>query len=222
MNISKELIEKYHKGACTSEEKKAVEEWLLEDTNDLEYHPEPIPVNKIKLKEEMWQEIATVLPSQRSVFSRVLHSTFTWQAAAILLIALAGLSALYLSFLKDTNEVLVANNPSLIHNHTLNENAYFISLGPKSNVQIDKQSGQLQFCGTMMINPKQDIEFIIEGNCSNPVKESEKVVLKKGNYYIALQYGTSSTQNEILILPQGALNGLPPLMQRQLMKQFNI
>ena len=34
MKISKELIEKYHHGHCTEEEKAAVEDWLLSDDAD--------------------------------------------------------------------------------------------------------------------------------------------------------------------------------------------
>lgn len=62
MKISKELIEKYHHGLCTGEERAAVEGWLLSDDAD-ETMEWSLPEEKTALQSEMWNEIAAILPS---------------------------------------------------------------------------------------------------------------------------------------------------------------
>jgi hypothetical protein len=89
-------------------------------------------------------------------------------------------------------------------------------------VEINNHTGSIDFCGAMMINTKQDIEFTIKGACASPARKNEKVTLKKGLNYIALNYSSSGKANEVIILEEGSLMGLPPLVQRQLMVQFNI
>lgn len=221
MKISKELIEKYHEGKCTSEEKEAVEAWLLDDDSDTESLL-PLPVGATELRDDMWKEIATALPQHEPIAKQAFFNVYRWQVAAVFLIALTGFAVLYFNTKTAENELIVVNNTSETINKDLNENAYTISLGPKSNVEINNESGRISFCGSMMINPKRDIEWTIHATCASPDDKSEKMILKKGQQYIALNYGTSANANEVLILPQGSLDGLPPLVQRQLMKQFNI
>ncbi|GAB3250991.1 hypothetical protein GCM10027347_09140 [Larkinella harenae] len=219
MKISRELIEKYHRGQCTPDEQQAVEAWLFDDDTT----PDPVlllPVgeSKFTVQQEMWQDIEKVLPSrQKKSFS----VTYWRQAAAVLLFFLAGATFFFLHNQTESRGIIVVTNTSETANKDLHESAYSISVGPKSNVEIDTQTGRIDFCGAMMINPKHDIELTIQGVCTQPDEKSEKVVLKKGQNYIALNYGTTAT-NEVIVLPQGSLTGLPPLMQRQLMMQFDI
>lgn len=223
MTISKELIEKYHNGQCSPEEMKAVETWLFDD----EFSSEPtVPLSigesKTRIQDDMWEEISTVLPSQQKPTVQFFFIPYWRQAAAIFLISLTGAVAYYFTKPAADNGVVVVNNVSESANKDLHESAYSLTVGPKSNVEIDNVSGRIEFCGTMMINPKRDIELTIQGTCARPDKASEKLVLKKGENYIALNYGNTTNANEVIILPQGSLNGLPPLMQRHLMMQFNI
>lgn len=223
MKISKELIEKYHDGLCTPEEKKAVKAWLFDDP----FTPEttlPLPVgeDKAKLRDAMWAEISTVLPSRKRARTGVFFKPVWQQVAALLLIVLAGLTAFYLKNREDDRGVIFVNNTSATANQNLHESAFSISVGPKSNVAIHPETGQIDFCGAMLINPNHDIELSIQGTCARPDEKRAKMILKKGQNYIALNYDNAAKANEVIILPQGSLTGLPPLMQRQLMMQFDI
>ncbi|QHV95137.1 hypothetical protein [Spirosoma endbachense] len=223
MKISKELIEKYHNGHCSPEEIKAVEAWLFDDEFTTEPTlPFPFGESKTRIQDDMWEEISTVLPSRRKPTVQFFFSPFWRQAAAILLLALAGLSAYFVKNQATDSGVIVVNNVSATTNQDLQESAYSLSIGPKSNVEINNETGRIEFCGAVMINPKRDLELTIQGSCTRPDKAIEKMTLKKGQNYIALNYGNSSNDNEVIILSQGSLSGLPPLMQRHLMRQFNI
>ncbi|GAB3993645.1 hypothetical protein GCM10028807_29430 [Spirosoma daeguense] len=223
MKISKELIEKYHNGQCTLAEKRAVEAWLFDEEPSIE-SPLSFPdgESKAKLQEEMWNEIASILPQNKKSGILVTFKPLWQQAAAVLLVSLFGAALFYLIDQRANNEIIVVNNLSGTANKQLHESAYSLSVGPKSNVQINNETGRIEFCGAMMINPKRDIELTIQGICARPDKASEKMILKKGQNYIALHYGNTANVDEVLILPQSSLTGLPPLMQRNLMMQFNI
>ncbi|MVM34117.1 hypothetical protein GO755_29055 [Spirosoma sp. HMF4905] len=223
MEISKELIEKYHNGHCSPDEIKAVESWLFDDEfTDEPTLPLPIGESKARIQNDMWEEISTVLPSRQKPVVQLFFKPFWRQAAAILLVSLAGLTAFYFKTQSTDTGVIIVNNVSETANKDLQESAYSLSVGPKSNVEINNETGRIEFCGAMLINPKRDIELTIQGICVRPDKAIEKMTLKKGQHYIALNYGNASNNNEVIILSQGSLSGLPPLMQRHLMMQFNI
>lgn len=223
MTISKELIEKYHSGNCTPEEIQLVEAWLFDDDTAVEpIQPYPTGESKSRIRDEMWDEISTVLPARKQSAVRVFFKPFWWQAAAILLISLAGVATFFLTNQDTTRGIIVVKNASATVNQNLDGGTYSLSVGPKSNVEINNKTGRIDFCGTMMINPKRDIELTIQGTCARPDEKSAKMVLKKGQNYIALNYSNTANANEVIILPQESLTGLPPLMQRQLMMQFDI
>ncbi len=225
MKINKELIEKYHDGACSAAEKVAVEDWLLRDESEEELL---LPQEeKWHHQVEMWNTIATILPSDRRE-SKVLElkrNVFPlWKqaiAAAVLLTILS--SALYIFRQSQSQvDIIVMNNASGSVNKNLNEKEYTISVGPKSNIEINNATGSIDFCGTMMINPKIDIELTIQGTCSENGENGERMTLKKGLNYIALNYSSPANASEMIILEEGAMMGLPPLVMKQLLHQFNI
>ncbi|WP_138476662.1 hypothetical protein [Dyadobacter bucti] len=221
MRISKELIEKYHNGDCTPQEIKEVEDWLFNDETDEELVL-PAGADKFKIQDEMWEEIATVFPEKKQHRAILFFSPFWRQAAAVLLLSAIGAAFFLLKYPAGKTDIIVIKNSSETINKDLDENTYTISLGPKSNVEINNHTGSIDFCGAMMINTKQDIEFTIKGTCASPDQKNEKVTLKKGLNYIALNYSSSGKADEVIILEEGSLMGLPPLVQRQLMVQFNI
>ena len=224
MQVTKELIEKYHNGECSPEEQLAVENWLMDDEED-EFLP-LTETEKHKHMTDMWAEISSVLPSEKQpkIFSlkKILRSERLQIAAALFLV---GFGASVLMFSKNNTEktgVIAVSNASDTSNKNLDQSKYTIALGPKSNVEINSQTGMIDFCGAMMINAKQDMEFTIQGTCANPSDNSEKVTLKKGLNYIALNYASSPDANEVIIFEEGSMMGLPPLVMKQLMHQFNI
>ncbi len=225
MKISKELIEKYHHGRCTDQEKAVVEEWLLSDDAD-ETIAWTFPEEKTALQSDMWNEIATVLPSsQEAPAPNVRHtiSRSLWKpAVAACLLASLG-AALYSGKHESApKEIIALNNSSGTKNKDLDEKEFTLSIAPRSNVALNSKTGIMDFCGAVLINPKEDIELIFQGTCANPAQNREKVSLKKGQNYIALNYGGNAQTGEVIVVKEGAMVSLPPLVLKQLMHQFNI
>jgi hypothetical protein len=222
MRISKELIEKYHDGLCTPDEKHAVEEWLFADEAEEELQLSD-DQDKVQLREEIWDGIASDIPIAKSKRNAFPLNSYLGQAAAIIL--LIGTVAVAWFGLKKSsagNHMIVVNNASDAINKNIQSNDYDISIGPETNVEINNETGSIDFCGAMMINPKEDIEFTLHGTCASQNDSSSKITLKKGQNYIALNYRSSGQADEIIILEEGSLMGLPPIMKRKLMHQFNI
>lgn len=223
MKISKKLIEKYHDGICSAEEKQAVESWLLSDeASDQLMLPEEI---KLLHSEQMWNEIAGVLPGDERKNEkpfRVTHALPLWRkaVAAAAIVAMFGLGFYAFKQSSGPGEIIVMNNASATINKELNGKEYTISIGPKSNIEINSQTGMIDFCGAMMINPKRDIELTIQGTCPTATDRSEKMKLKKGLNYIALNYG--GTESEVIVVEEGSMMGLPPIVMKQLLNQFEI
>ena len=224
MHISKELIEKYHDGKCSAEEKKVVEDWLFSDESD-EQLLLPDGESKEKIQSEIWNEITTVFPElekpKRIPLFKQYFSQVWAQAAAVLLIGTLGATFFYLNQDSGKQDIIVVNNMSDTINKNINAKDYTISVGPKSNIEID-ETGMIDFCGAMMINPKEDVVLRIKGTCKNTNEPIEKLKFKKGQNYIALNYTSNSNNNEVIIFQEGSMMGLPPLVMRQLIHQFNI
>lgn len=225
MKISKELIEKYHHGHCTDEEKAAVEDWLLNDDADetMEWR---LPEEKTALQSEMWEEIAAILPASAETpapkVERAIMRSLWKPAVAACLLAVLGSVAYSLKHESASQKVISLNNNSGTENKALHEKEFTLSIAPKSNVAIDSKTGIMDFCGAVLINPKEDIELTFQGTCANPAQNREKVSLKKGQNYIALNYGGNAQTGEVIVVEEGAMASLPPLVLKQLMHQFNI
>ena len=226
MTVSKELIEKYHAGTCSAQEKMLVENWLFSEESE-ENLELPTNQDKEKLETEMWAEISSVLPQNKTETESGKAKDFTfplWKqiAAAVVFAGMIGAGFIYLKSLPIQPDIVFMENQSDTINKDLNAKEYTISVGPKSNVEINNETGIIDFCGAMMINPKKDIEFTLQGKCVNLSDNTEKIFLKKGQNYIALNYRNASNNDEAIILEEGSMMGLPPLIMKQLIQQFNI
>ncbi|MCF0071217.1 hypothetical protein LZD49_12115 [Dyadobacter sp. CY261] len=230
MKISKELIEKYHHGRCTEVEKTAVEDWLLNDDAEETVSWES-PQERMTLKAEMWNDISGVLPeSQSNLTPKIKHTivrSFWKPAMAACLLAVLG-TVLYSVQRESVNEEVISlDNISGTRNKDLHEKGFTLSIAPKSNVAINSKTGIMDFCGAVLINPKEDIKLTIQGSCANPTQNRETVSMKKGQNYIALNYGGNTqsgeaSTGEVIVVEEGAMVSLPPLVLKQLMHQFNI
>lgn len=224
MKISKELIEKYHNGTCTEEEKEAVERWLLSDESD-ETVQWSVPEEKAEVQSAMWEDIAASLPPAEPavVVEEKAGKVFTfWRPmAAACVLAILGAILYNIRHRQNDAPVIALNNTSETRNKNIREGNFTLSVAPHSNVEIDSRNGVMDFCGAVMINPARDMELTIQGSCADPSRNREKVSLKKGQNYIALHYGDEQT-GEVIVVEEGAMAGLPPLVMRQLLHQFNI
>lgn len=223
MRVSKELIEKYHNGLCTPDEMTLVENWLLDDEAD-DISPLPKTLNKEIAKVEMWEEISSVLPSSQKRFSigGIYLSKAKWTTLAAAASVLVVLTASLLVFKQNTQEAVITSvNSSLSDSKEIQARDYTISLGPESNARIDANSGLIDFCGTILISPKKDIFLSFKDVCTSSAKNTGKMTFKKGETYIALNY-RNKKNNEVIVMEEKLLMGLPPVVKRQIMDQFNI
>ena len=210
---------------CSADEKKAVEDWLFSDESTEELAL-PAGEDKRAIQHEMWAEIASVLPDKGQNAMPLQRQTHVWPlwhqiAASAAVFILVGSGWYFLGY-TSSQDIIKLNNTSETVNKNVHANDFTISVGPRSNVEINSETGVIDFCGAMMINPKEDIEFTIQGTCENPTDNKEKVIFKKGLNYFALNYSSNANSNEVIVLEQGAVMSLPPLVMKQLLHQFDI
>lgn len=218
MRVSKELIEKYHSGKTSPEESAMVENWLLDDDTDFEISL-PDDLNKKTVKAEMWEDISSALPSAdaRSLKSRKRPLYISAAASAAILLILS-----FFLLKPDTQEtVLRSENKPAPVNKEIHSVDYTISLAPESKASIDSESGLIDFCGAILISPKKDVLLCFNDVCGENKNNTGKMNFKKGETYIALNY-RNNQDNALIVMDEKLLMGLPPIVKRQIMDQFNI
>ncbi len=80
MEVGFKLLEKYHLGLCTEEEKVEIDRWM--HSEDLSYIPRSFYASekeKNAIKEELWNNIIT----DKKKTHRLYYSHFIWYAAAV-------------------------------------------------------------------------------------------------------------------------------------------
>ena len=214
MSVDQKLLEKYHLGTCTFEEKRQVEEWLFNtEVGDLDLSPEDGQIHK----KEMWAQIQTSLPTNEQENKAKSHLYFMWKGAiaASLFITIIGLFS-YLVFFKN-NEPLAAstflNNSSGNNVKYVKSAEYDVTVGINTVAQINNLSGVIDLSGSILISPKEDVTLSFKGT-------DKKSILKKGQTYIILN-GDSGV-NGIIVISERNLLDLPPIMQKQITAQFGI
>jgi hypothetical protein len=208
MKISKALIEKYHNGTCTKAEVEFVEAWLLHDEFDEEELP--ISIDKTADGKKIWQNIVSEIDKPQKQQNKL--KLIAKIAASVLIVLTAGLSYYFLFAQQGEKQLVVFNNNSRTELKNIDHNSCFITMAPKSTGKIDLKAGLFNFCGNLLLSPKNDIEISFNGK--------EKVKLKNGQTYIILSNECPSG-NPIIVNEKDILN-LPPLIQRQLVSQFSI
>lgn len=208
--VNKELLEKYHLGFCTAEERQIVETWLFNtETDNLN-----LPKSEIDLhQKEMWDNIKGVFDDGKPQKSQ---TYYMWKGAiaASLVLFTFGL-IVYLFLAKDTVSIpdpLSINNIAQSEVQHISAVDYNISIGPNTNAQIN-HAGIIDLSGSVLISPKENISLTFKGT-------DKKVILKKGQSYIILK-GEAGTQG-IIVISERNLMDLPPIMQKQISAQFGI
>lgn len=215
MKINADLIEKYHDDRCTPEERKAVEDWLLNcEVDDLEFHSEK---DKQITKADIWNGLDAILPKEE--VAKVVPksaSFYMWKGAiaASLVIGLLSFAFYYFNQNRPTAVDFVAfhNKSSLKVNH-INAREYDLSVGPETFAEVNENNGIIDLSGSILISPKKDIDLNFGG-------AKNKVSLKKGQTYIILNYNTGN--QGLLVVNEKNLIHLPPVMQKKLTYEFGI
>ncbi|MCD0488397.1 hypothetical protein LPB86_09155 [Pedobacter sp. MC2016-14] len=211
MKIDKELLEKYHAQQCTAEEAEAVETWLYASDSE-EMLQLPISESKVAHKMEMWQEITTVLPpvAKQNNYKAFFTGAI---AASLVLTMLATVIYQSVSSAGPDQELVEINNTSLEKILHLNSNGYTIAVGTNTSGKIDNNTGIVDLSGSILISPKKDIQLSFEGT-------SKKFLFKKGQTYILLK--GKDGKDKILIVDTKNLMDLPPVLQKQIINEFDI
>lgn len=224
MNITKELIERYHLGLCSEDEQEAVEAWLLEGDEESEELTSPDKEELLQEKKEIWANLTEQIPSFSPSVKRVFlfdYVTPNQMAAAASFLFLLGIGFLFYQMQNTPKEV--ASTAKVPFPHQISAKELDIVLGEKSKAHFVAAgaNSSIDFCGTILIQPKQDVELTVQGTCPNPSGIQEKRMLKKGQNYVAVNYRSEQT-SELIVVEEGDLINLPPLVQREIQKQLPI
>ncbi len=203
--INKELLERYHLGQCTKNERDTVEQWL--DSDNLEMEGAVHGINDLaNTKASIWSEVHR--STQKEKYSLPLRR---WMSAtAAVLLAVLGIG----TFMLDTEfpDEFTFDNLSGDQIQNFEEHNYNITLSKKSFVRIDTETGDLDVKGDIMFTPKKDLILHV---CNR----NHQIRLKSGETYILLAQNKNC---EHVVLTRQELTFLSPILQNQLKLQFNI
>jgi len=230
MKVDNDLIKKYHLNLCTEEEKALVEEWLLNDeTEEVVFASQQ---DKDIHKEEMWQSLTAAIPALQAEPKRISLSHYFTRykyqaiAASLLFGTLVTGAILFRNSTQDSSVAIASSAGS--ERKEIDMTELCVTLAPKSKASIksfhNAEGGNIDFCGTIMINPKKDFKLTINGSCASSLNAHdgvETVNLKKGHTYIAVNYRFNQ-ENELIIVNEQNLSNLPPMLQKEIMNQFSI
>lgn len=218
MKISKQLIEKYHRNECSTEESEAVEAWVFSGESN-EALQLPLGEDKAQHKAALWDEIEKILPEESAAptsTKRLFYKNPFWSGAiaATLFIAVLGATGYYLSTVKSARDMpLIVNNSSSMHVKHIDASAYQISVGTNTSTKINNTTGVIDLSGSLLISPKEDMELIFEGS-------SEKMIFKAGQTYIILK-GENGI-DKVIVVNEKNIMDLPPVLQKQIINEFQI
>lgn len=219
MKVNKDLIEKYHRQECTEEEAEAVEQWLFSSESD-EALQLPIGEEKSVHRQDIWKGIEEILPEEPVVVShpkkkRTVYAFWSGAAAASLVIGIF-ITGAY-QWPRDNGsakpQMISLNNTSSINVRHIERQEYNLSIGTNTSAKIDNMTGFVDLSGSMLISPKEDITLTFEGS-------TEKITFKKGQTYIILK--GKDGNGKIIIVSENNLMDLPPVLQKQIINEFNI
>ncbi|HKG05405.1 MAG TPA: hypothetical protein VKB19_03050 [Pedobacter sp.] len=216
MKVNKDLIEKYHRQECTEEEAEAVEQWLFSAESD-EALQLPVNEEKIVHKQDIWKGIQGILPEEPApVMIRKMSFGFWSGAIAASLvtgIVILGTHQLMQSKDRSFEQMVTLNNTSSVNVRHVESQEYNVSIGTNTSARIDNITGIVDLSGSMMISPKEDITLKFEGS-------PEKITFKKGQTYVILK--GKDGKDKIIIVSEKNLMDLPPVLQKQIINEFNI
>jgi len=218
MKISKDLIERYHRQECTEEEAEAVEAWLFSSDTD-EALQLPLGMDKGEHKSAIWSEISKTLPNETESVaqksSAFISPFWSGAVAASLIAGIIGLAGYQFmnSPKAPVRQFVMVNNTSSINVRPVESSGYNISIGTNTSARIDNLTGVVDLTGSMLICPKKDIELSFEGS-------SEKMMFKGGQTYIILK--GKDGKDKVIIVSEKNIMDLPPVIQKQIINEFNI
>ena len=218
MKIDRDLIDRYHRGACSPKERAAVEDWLFSAESD-EVLELPEGESKDLHKAEIWRGIEAVLPEEESRLPlKGTGGTDRFWTGAIAASLLAGILSVgaYLTIGNGEDHVqplVSVHNDSATQVRRVEYSGYDLSVGRNTSATIDNQTGDAELSGSLLISPKHDLELRFEGS-------REPVTFSSGKTYVILK--NAGDQGSVLIVTENNMMDLPPVLQKQIINEFDI
>lgn len=201
MKVTKALLEKYHQGHCSAEEKVLVEDWLLDDEVEESNSVFSDEHARANMKKSIWRGIQPTLPFYRRKIA--------WYAAAA-----AILLFIFVRFVqKDTS----LTSTSAIGE--VSSPGFTIELGKESNASFQKDT--ISFRGTIKIVSQKNSILSFHTVCTDGTIRTKSIHVNEGESYIALHYKDKES-SEMLVINENMLFELPPIIKNQLSEQFKI
>lgn len=202
--INKELLERYELGQCTDQERKLVLDWLdNEDWDQLATEESQAHITNEKGK-QIWADLDTFIEKEEQRKNKFSLKTISSIAATIVFLAL-GYSLLLPS---STEQELNNSQYSIVDKVT---HPFTLILGEDSHAHINIQTGDFTLTGEVLFTPNQDLTLQY-GKQSN-------LFFKAGETYYLSE---SSDSEHIIIVKKEDFTFLPPIVQKQLRKKFQI
>lgn len=221
MNVSKELIAKYHQGLCSDQEKALVEAWLDADSEE-ELSASLEIEQKKSIKEAIWSSLKadtiekpkkTLLGSSNTVRFRRVY----WGAAAVLSVAF-----LFFWLLRD--DLMMPEKGMSSHGSLSSRNIADVNLviGEGSKANFIDNLELIDFCGTVKVTVNKTMKLAFSAKNPNDKKEHRKeLFVHAGETYFALDLSENENR-EIIVKSERELNELPPILQNSIRAQFGI
>ncbi len=217
MQVTPELIEKYHNGQCTLGERQVVEAWLhTEEPVDLQAIP---GVKEERLKKEIWAGVAQHLKNARRL--RISRAGRRVAAAA----SISGVMVLLKAnpfFLSRT--IVIHNSGATAQTFTVKH--LQLNIMPDSrcivHVPLLESRASIRFCGAVSVTSNTRPVVTVDITTDNQDCEgrgADKIKLYNGETYMAM---TDGEYNMIAATGKELKDGLPRLFSSRLSERFKL
>lgn len=216
IKVTSQLLERYHSGHCSANERRLVEEWLTDpDEEIIESHKEE---EEREIETKLWNAIITstgiqILSQKRN---RVLRF-YKYGIAASIILFISVLTSVYFSSENKKNGTFVSLD-NLRGHYALakNVNGLVLTALPKANIRAvfdaENDSANIRFCEAMLVRNEslRDINLQFGSDCISDGAAKQRVfVCKKGVTYVAVRLNRE--QAEIIVVDQRYLEDILPL-----------
>ncbi|MBD1432086.1 hypothetical protein H8B06_04550 [Sphingobacterium sp. DN00404] len=221
MNVSKELIAKYHQGLCSDEERASVEAWLNSDSEE-ELSTTLEIEQKNVIKAEIWSSVKTntIAQSEKKSLPRInkVRLRPIYQGAA----AILAVSFLCVWLLRDGSilqEEKISRKAGL--SDKIKDDVNLV-LGEDSKASFINSLERINFCGTVKVTVNKTMKLVFSAtHADDKIEHRKELMVNAGETYFALEL-SENEDREIIVKSERELSELPPILQNSLRAQFGI
>lgn len=212
IQITDELLKRYHSGECSVEQQAAVEAWLEDPEEDFSFLHDPKQEAVLELL--LWDRLQKNTVSKEAPLKKFrVKPLWLSVAASLLLIAASAVVATRSGFFKVSPQLVRIDNLNGQFAKAQYVNGLILTALPKGDIKakISNSSGNVTFCEVMFIENRsvEDVVLDFASTCTDGVKSQKNFICKKGISYVALKM--SSISPEIIVVDQRYMEDYLPL-----------